>query len=87
MKLDFSAAVRARYDAQDYADQINSVFPRLDIEKELAIAVVSQARKIPDSVDATTWPDSDKHPKASWPGILLRAHIENPGYEGVNPAF
>lgn len=87
VKLDFSPAVKDAYGAQSYAAEIELSLPRLNIEKVLADAVVKQATKIPEKVDSMTWPDSEKHPKASWPGILLRAHLENPGYEGVNPAF
>ena len=87
VKLDFSPAVKDAYGAQTYASEIELLLPRLNIEKVLADAVVAQATKIPERVDSTTWPDSEKHPKASWPGILLRAHLENPGYDGVNPAF
>lgn len=87
VKIDFSSAVREQYGAQKYAAEIDLLLPRLDIEKVLSDAVVKQAVKIPDHIDSTTWPDSEKHPKASWPGILLRAHLENPGHEGVNYAF
>ena len=87
VKLDFSPALRVTHDAQTYAADTELALPRLNIEKVLAEAVVNQATKIPEKVDSMTWPDSEKHPKASWPGILLRAHLENPNYEGVNPAF
>lgn len=87
VKIDFSQTVREAHGAQVYAAEIELVLPRLVIEQVLADAVVKQATKIPDQVDSMTWPDSEKHPKASWPGILLRAHVENPGYAGVNPAF
>lgn len=87
VKLDFSKAVREKFGAEDYAATIEVDLPRLDIEKVLADAVVKQAVKIPEHIDRLTWPDSEKHPKASWPGMLLRAHLLNPGHEGVNPAF
>ena len=87
VKLDFSLATQHAHGAQRYAAEIELLLPRLNVEKVLADAVVKQAAKIPEKVDGMTWPDSEKHPKASWPGILLRAHIENPNYEGVNPAF
>ena len=88
VKLDFSPATQDTYGAQVYAAEIERLLPRLNVEKVLADAVVKQATKIPEKVDGVTWPpDSEKHPKASWPGILLRAHAENPNYEGVNPAF
>lgn len=87
VKMDFSAAIREMYGSQVYATEIELELPRLEIEKVLGDAVVKQAVKIPDQIDRKTWPDSDKHPKASWPGILLRAHLENPDHDGVNLAF
>ena len=87
VKMDFSPTVRDANGAGSYADGIETFLPRLNVEKVLADAVVKQAVKIPENVDSMTWPDSKKHPNASWPGILLRAHIENPDFEGVNPAF
>lgn len=87
VKLDFAPAMQHAYGAQEYAAEIELLLPRLNVEKVLADAVVKQATKIPEKVDRMSWPDSEKHPKASWPGILLRAHLENPSYEGVNPAF
>lgn len=87
VKLDFSQAVRERFGAQAYSDQLSRMLPRLEIEKVLGDAVVKQAAKITTNIDSLTWPDSEKHPKASWPGILLRAHLENPDHSGINPAF
>lgn len=69
-----------------YCKEIEALLPRLEPEKALGDAVIKQADKIPH-VDNLTWPNSDKFPAASWPGILLRAHAENPDHEGVNPAF
>ena len=85
--VDFSASKRAEMEACDYCSEIERHFPRLEVEKALADAVVKQAGKIEGSVDSKTWPNTQKHPSASWPGILLRAHVENPGWDGVNPAF
>ncbi|KAJ9654626.1 hypothetical protein H2198_006372 [Neophaeococcomyces mojaviensis] len=87
VKMDFSPSIREANGAGSYAAEIEAFLPRLNIEKVLSDTVVKQAVKIPDKVDSMTWPDSQKHPKASWPGLLLRAHLENPGYDGVNPAF
>lgn len=87
VKLDFSGAVREAHGAQEYSARLNKLLPRLDIEKVLGDAVVKQASKITAKIDSLTWPDSEKHPKASWPGILLRAHLDNPDHDGVNPAF
>ncbi|KAF7550494.1 hypothetical protein G7Z17_g5667 [Cylindrodendrum hubeiense] len=88
VKTDFSpAAFREELGVKDYASQLEERLPRLGIEQALGDAVLKQAAKIPDHVDSLTWPNPDKHPGASWPGILLRAHLENPTHEGVNPAF
>ena len=88
VKLDFTQTTRDAHNAQTYSSEIESLLPRLQIEQVLSTAVVLQAEKIPEQVDCTqSPPDSQKHPKASWPGILLRAHAENPNFVGVNPAF
>lgn len=87
VKIDFSTAQQEQHKATEIVDTIEAVLPRLDIESVLADSVVRQAKKIPELAEGPFWPDSEKHPKASWPGILLKAHLENPGYEGVNPAF
>ncbi|KAK7433263.1 hypothetical protein QQZ08_000199 [Neonectria magnoliae] len=87
VKSDFSPAYCSQLGAAGCAAHIERLLPRLDVEKALGDAVVKQAAKIPEHVDSLTWPNSEKHPSASWPGILLRAHLENPGHEGINPAF
>lgn len=87
VKMDFSATTRDLYGSQLYSSEIELELPRLEVEKVLGDVVVKQASKIPDRIDSKTWPDSQKHPKASWPGILLRAHLENPDHDGVNLAF
>ncbi|KEY75014.1 hypothetical protein S7711_01355 [Stachybotrys chartarum IBT 7711] len=87
VKIDFSPAFRSRMDADAVCAEIELHLPRLGVERALGDAVVKQAVKIPNSVDSLTWPNSEKHPSASWPGILLRAHIENADYDGINPAF
>lgn len=51
VKLDFSKAVRENMGATSYAAQIEEFLPRLNVEKVLADAVVSQAVKIPERVD------------------------------------
>lgn len=84
---DFAMAVRKQLGAEEYGAEIEKHLPRLHIEKVLGDAVVCQARLQPVKVDSLTYPNSEKHPKASWPGILLRAKLENPDHEGVNPAF
>ncbi|MEU3244678.1 MULTISPECIES: HD domain-containing protein [unclassified Streptomyces] len=50
--------------------------PRLSIETVLGDAVVEQAMRSPG-----------KAPSASWPGVLLSAHLADPHHGGVNPAF
>ena len=55
--------------------------PRLEIEKELGDAVVSQALAMGE------WKHSQKAPKASWPGDLVRGKRQNPEWDGVNKEF
>ncbi|KAJ4248364.1 hypothetical protein NW762_012693 [Fusarium torreyae] len=82
-----SEELRERLKVSEYCEEIEKILPRLDPEKSLGDAVVKQAKKIPH-VDSLIWPnDDEKFPAASWPGILLRAHAENPDHVGVNPAF
>jgi hypothetical protein len=59
--------VLADFGAGDPADTaaIESELPRLDVERELAAAIVAQALRNPD-----------KAPASTWPGGLLRAHQE-----------
>ncbi|KAJ3545400.1 hypothetical protein NM208_g2528 [Fusarium decemcellulare] len=85
--IDFgSQQYRAKMNVDEFCKGIEKLVPRLDVEKSLGDAVVKQAKKIPH-VDSLTWPSDEKFPAASWPGILLRAHAENPEHTGVNPAF
>lgn len=74
--IDFRAASRTQAGADDLAASTERDIPRLNIEKVLGDAVVEQAVRRPE-----------KAPPASWPGILLRSHKENPGWQGVNKAF
>jgi hypothetical protein len=57
-------------------ETFESQFARKGIEKVLGDAVVEQAVKKPE-----------KAPSASWPGVLYRAHLAEPEYDGVNKAF
>jgi len=84
--MDFSPATCHAMGAVEYLSDIERQLPRLNIEKVLGDAVVHQAEHL-GQPDRSTWPDTKKHPKASWPGILLRAHLDNPSHDGVNPAF
>lgn len=55
---------------------VETLWPRLDVEKVLGDEVVRQAM-----VNAA------KAPRASWPGDLVRAKKEEPQWEGVNKGF
>lgn len=72
--MDFSAATRVVMGAVAYFAEVEAHLPRLDIEKVLGDTVVHRAElsECGERPDSLTWPSSDKHPKASWPGILLR---------------
>ncbi|KAH7068826.1 hypothetical protein BKA63DRAFT_96146 [Paraphoma chrysanthemicola] len=56
--------------------KLETDFERSGIEKVLGDAVVEQARKRPE-----------KAPMVSWPGVMLRAAIAEPEWDGVNKAF
>ena len=87
--MDFSLAKRKELGADQLIVEVERLLPRLDIEKVLADAVVSQAGEadIYERPDNMTWFSSHKFPKSSWPGLLLRARLQNPDYRGNNPAF
>lgn len=79
-------------DAASYAEVIEADLARLEVERVLADAVVAQGNPCLNvEIDNLVWPSSEKHPKATWPGILMRAHVENPAHDGWqdgrNPAF
>ncbi|ETN38649.1 uncharacterized protein HMPREF1541_06686 [Cyphellophora europaea CBS 101466] len=74
--LDFRPRSRVEHGADEYFNEIVAEIPRVDIEKYLGDAVVAQAVANPD-----------KAPAASWPGVLLRSHLEDPTWSGVNRAF
>ncbi|MDI1487931.1 MAG: hypothetical protein OHK93_007205 [Ramalina farinacea] len=59
-----------------FREGIEKRFPRLDPEKALGDAVTEQGLRQPK-----------KAPPASWAGIMVRAHQEDPEWEGVNKAF
>ena len=82
VKLDFGKFTDAKHDDVDFGAQLESDVPRLEIEKCLGDAVVDQAISKQEG-DAR----KEKAPAASWPGILLRSHLEDPHWEGVNRAF
>jgi hypothetical protein len=62
--------------SDEWVEQVETEFPRVEIEKALGDAVVEQALKAPE-----------KAPAACWPGLLLRAKWADPEWEGVNKAF
>lgn len=59
-----------------FVKDVEGEYPRLDIERVLADAVVAQALRKPA-----------KAPASSWPGGLLAAHRLAPEPGGANPAF
>ncbi|KAJ4368258.1 hypothetical protein N0V83_006614 [Neocucurbitaria cava] len=56
--------------------ELEAKFERGGIEKVLGDAVVEQAKSRPG-----------KAPMASWVGVMYRAHLEEPQWDGVNKAF
>ncbi|RMZ80697.1 hypothetical protein DV738_g2681, partial [Chaetothyriales sp. CBS 135597] len=80
--LDFRKATRDELNAHDYGTQIEADVPRLEIEKVLGDAVVQQAVSKKDAAAR-----SKKAPASSWAGLLLRSHLEDPTWAGVNRAF
>lgn len=59
-----------------WKDALERKYPRLEVEIALGDAIVAQALKTPS-----------KAPAACWPGCLLRAHLADPDYKGVNKEF
>jgi hypothetical protein len=51
-------------------------FERCEIERVLGDAVVEQATRQPE-----------KAPMVSWPGVMYKAHLAEPDWDGVNKAF
>jgi HD superfamily phosphodiesterase len=74
--IDFRKATRDDLEANEYVKEIEEKIPRMDIEKVLADAVVEQALR-----------NNNKAPAASWPNNLLKSHLENPKWKGVNKGF
>ena len=62
--------------AEAIREHLEQLFPRLGPEKVLGDIVVEQALR-----------QREKAPAASWPGIMLRAKLDEPDWEGVNKAF
>ncbi|KAH3946929.1 hypothetical protein HBH53_125110 [Parastagonospora nodorum] len=61
---------------QPLRGKLEKDFERCGIEKVLGDAVVGQAKKKPE-----------KAPMVSWPGVMYKAHLAEPEWEGVNKAF
>ncbi|KAH0343243.1 metal dependent phosphohydrolase, partial [Aureobasidium melanogenum] len=74
--MDFGSPLRDEFAAREYCDEIEEILPRLGVEKCLGDAVVRQAVEKPG-----------KAPAVSWPNALLKAHLEDPDFDGVNPEF
>lgn len=74
--MDFGAPLRDQFAARRYCEEIEKLLPRLGVEKWLGDAVVRQAVEKPE-----------KAPAVSWPNALLKAHLKDPDFEGVNPEF
>lgn len=55
---------------------IEQAYPRLEPEKVLGDAVVAQALQ-----------QRGKAPASSWPGIMLKAALDEPEWKGINKAF
>ncbi|KAK4233484.1 hypothetical protein C8A03DRAFT_38793 [Achaetomium macrosporum] len=64
------------------AELVDTALPRLDVEKALGDRIVDGAMNDAD-------PDLErvKAPRSTWPGGLVRAKREDPGWTGVNRAF
>jgi hypothetical protein len=56
--------------------KLEEEFERGGIEKVLGDAVVEQAKAKPE-----------KAPMVSWPGVMYKAHLAEPEWEGVNKGF
>lgn len=74
--VDFRQRSRDQLEMNEYFQRVVEVIPRLEIEKKLGDAVVAQALTNPE-----------KAPAASWAGVLLRSHLEDPTWQGVNKGF
>ena len=74
--IDFEPETRKTRGAAFFGVEIESKWPRLEIEKILGDTVVAQAVRNPE-----------KAPKASWPGDLYKSYLENPEWPVVNRAF
>jgi hypothetical protein len=74
--IDFKRPAVLSLVSDEWRQQTDIDFPRANIEKVLGDAVVEQALKRPD-----------KAPAACWPGIMYKAKLAEPEWDGVNKAF
>ncbi|QYS93348.1 hypothetical protein H0G86_000725 [Trichoderma simmonsii] len=68
--------------AVEYSSDIERRWPRLNIEKVLGDAIVHEAELLGQSSRSTA-AITTKYPKASWPGMLLQAHVDNSNHQHV----
>jgi HD superfamily phosphohydrolase YqeK len=73
---DFGRKSEAWYVLAPLKAKLEEEYGRAEIEKVLGDKVVEQAKKNPE-----------KAPMASWPGVMYKAHLAEPEWEGVNKAF
>lgn len=74
--IDFKLPAALSMVSDVWVQQVENDFNRSEIEKVLGDAVVAQALNEPD-----------KAPAACWPGLLLRAKLADPAWNGINKAF
>jgi hypothetical protein len=67
--------------SQDLVSQLESTWPRMDVEVCLGSAVVEQVVQLGSAARQA------KAPPASWPGVLVAAHYMYPDHVGKSPAF
>jgi HD superfamily phosphohydrolase YqeK len=73
---DFGRRSEAWYVLEPMRERLEADFERSDIERVLGDAVVEQAKERPG-----------KAPMVSWPGVMYKAYLTEPEWNGVNKAF
>lgn len=76
VKGDFGEQAWRKLLGEQVVRDVEEQFPRGEIEKVLGDFVAEQGVRSPE-----------KAPSGSWPGNLVRAKLEEPGWEGVNKGF
>nr|GAT51947.1 predicted protein [Mycena chlorophos] len=77
IRVEFESFPRPAFRVGDVtSENVESLLPRLGVEKDLSGDVVRQALVNPQ-----------KAPPASWPGDLVRGKKANPDWEGLNKEF